>query len=195
MKIIFVIGISIFIFVIALGIIYFLPQKDKAPVMQNTELNKTESTVKLLDFSKINSEFLFSAKIPKGFEVEYIPQLKAINIYDPSLDRQTNIEKSQLYISFFKASKFLTLSTVDITRQDKAAIKGHEAILYEITKKDGVPNFAGQPIWRNFKHQALDIRLTSNSPSYFYSFAHTPDLQEKLFNDIMDSLVFMSQTD
>ena len=106
---------------------------------------------------------------------------------------QTNIEKSQVYISFFQASKFLTLSTVNITRQDKATVKEREAILYEITKKDGLPNFSGQPDWRNFKHHALDIRLTQDSPSYFYSFAFAPDLEEKIFNDIIDSLIFINQ--
>ena len=154
--------------------------------------NLEEDTVGVIvldDFSKINEEFSFSAEIPKELEVEYIPQLKAINIYTPTLQGDDNIEKSQLYISFFKASKFLTLSTVDITKQDKMIIKVYEAILYEITKKDGVPNFLGQPNWRNFKHQALDIRLTKDSPSYFYSFAYTPDLEEKVFNDIIDSIV------
>ena len=189
MKIAFVIAIVISIFLIVLGIIYFVPQKEKSPITKNIEINKTESAVKLLDFSKINEEFSFSAEIPKELEVEYIPQLKAINIYTPTLQGDDNIEKSQLYISFFKASKFLTLSTVDITKQDKMIIKGYEAILYEITKKDGVPNFLGQPNWRNFKHQALDIRLTKDSPSYFYSFAYTPDLEEKVFNDIIDSIV------
>ena len=192
MKIIFVISILIIIFLVVLGIIYFVPQNGKSPITQDVELNKTASVLKL-DFSQINSEFLFSAEIPKEFEVEYIPQLKAINIYNPTLQGENNIEKSQMYVSFFKANKFLTLNTVDITRQDKITIKGYEAILYEITKKDGVPNFSGQPGWRNVTHQALDIRLNQDSPSYFYSFSYTPDLEEKIFNEIIDSLIFLNQ--
>ena len=90
MKIIFTIGIIIITIGIAWGIIYFLPEKEGGLTVQNRETNIKESTVTLVDFSKINPEFLFSAKIPKEFEVEYIPQLKAVNIYNPSLDGQTN---------------------------------------------------------------------------------------------------------
>src|SRR3989338_5312056 len=193
MKTIFVIALLI----VAVGLISsigYLLFKDKTiPVELSDQAQEIDKVVKLIDFSEINSEFPFSAKIPKEFEAEYISELKAINIYNPALRGSNNIEKSQLYISFFKASRFLTLSTVDITKQDKMIIKGYEAILYEISKKDGVPNFAGQPGWRNFKHQALDIRLTKDSPSYFYSFAYVPDLGEKTFNSIIDSLVFMNQ--
>src|SRR3989344_4737496 len=188
MKTIFVIRIIIITLGIAWGIVYFIPEEEGS-IVQNRETRIKESAVTLVDFSKINSEFLFSAEIPKEFEAEYLPQLKAINIYNPALKGDNNIEKSQMYISFFRASRFLTLNTVDITRQDKIIIKGHEAILYEIIKKDGVPNFSGQPYWRNFKHKALDIRLTKDSPSYFYSFAYTPDLGEKVFNGITDSVV------
>ena len=108
------------------------------------------------------------------------------------MDKKTNIEKSQVYISFFQASKFLTLSTVDITKQDKITIKGREAILYEITKKAGAPNFSGQPDWRNFKHHALDIRHSNDNPSYFYSFAQNPNLSQKILDDFINSLVFIS---
>ncbi len=174
-----------------IGVGYFLSKEKITPVTTKTSGSETMNTVKLVDFSQINSEFLFSAEIPKELEVEYIPQLKAINIYNPSLTSQTSIEKSQLYISFFKANRFLTLNTVDITKQDKITIKEREAILYEITKKDGIPNFYGQPMWRNTKHEALDIRLTQTNPSYFYSFAQNPNLSQKIFDDVINSLIFI----
>ncbi|MBI3337535.1 MAG: hypothetical protein HY005_02850 [Candidatus Staskawiczbacteria bacterium] len=190
--------IIIIFFVVVIGFIggvgYFLLKDKVIPIKSLDQVQETNSVVKLIDFSKINPEFLFSAYIPKELEAEYVSQLKAINIYNPVLRGGNNIEKSQVYISFFKSSKFLTLSTVDITKQDKTMIKGHEAILYEITKKDGVPNFSGQPDWRNFTHKALDIRLTQNSPSYFYSFAYTPGLEERTFNDIINSLLFINRT-
>ena len=188
--------ISIFIILIivvstVIGVGYFLSKEKITSVTTKTPPSETINTAKLVDFSQINSEFLFSAKIPKELEVEYIPQLKAINIYNPSLTSQTNIEKSQLYISFFKANRFLTLNTVDITKQDKITIKEREAILYEITKKEGISNFYGQPMWRNAKHEALDIRLTKTNPSYFYSFAQNPNLSQKTFDDVINSLIFI----
>ncbi|MDO8660008.1 MAG: hypothetical protein Q7K54_05430 [Candidatus Parcubacteria bacterium] len=193
MKVTFIIVLLVVVIGLISGVGYLLFKDKVSSVKPIGQISETNDTIKLVDFSKINSEFLFLVKIPNEFETKYIPELKAINIYSPSSDGQTNIEKSQVYISFFKASKFLTLNTVDITRQDKMTIKGREAILYEITKKVRIPNFAGQPNWRNFKHQALDIRLTQDNPSYFYSFAFAPDLEEKIFNNIMDSLIFINQ--
>src|SRR3990167_4593270 len=141
MKIIFVITF----FVIAVGLLggvgYFLFKDKVTPIKLIDQVLETNDTIKLVDFFEINPEFLFLAEIPKEFEAEYVPQLKAINIYNPLLQGNNNIEKSQVYISFFKASKFLTLNTVNITKQEKTIIHGKEAILYEITKKDGVPNF------------------------------------------------------
>jgi len=203
MRIIFI----IIFFIIVLGLIssvsYFLFTKETmAPitqtVMERSGVNEMNTSLKLIDFSKINSEFLFSAEIPKEFEAEYVPQLRAINIYNPNLSEKNKIEKSQIYITFFKADGFLTLNTVEITQSNAAPIKGHEAILYEITKKPEVPNFSGQPSWRNFKHKAIDIRFSKNNPGPFYSFAYNTNLgtgssqasAEKIFNDFINSLVF-----
>ena len=194
MKIVFIAGGLVVILGVVAGTLYFLPKEKTRPIAQNLEADEIDASLVLVDFSKINPEFLFSAKIPKEFSVEYIPQLRAINVYNPLLAGENTREKSQVYISFFKAGRFLTLNTVDITRQDNMTIQGREAILYEITKKDGVPDFSGQPNWRNFKHQALDIRLTGDSPSYFYSFAYSPDLTEEMFNNIISSLVFTPET-
>ena len=187
----------IFFFVI-LGFVGYFFLRDKMisplPVMEPAAKPKqNDILVKSVDFSKINPPFLFSAKIPKEFKAEYIAQLKAINIYNPSLSGQNNIEKSQIYITYFSASRFLTLNTVDITQQDPIEVKGRQAILYEIAKKLGVPDFAGQPEWRNFKHKAIDIRFSSENPTYFYSFASNPDLSEKFFDDFINSLLFHNE--
>ncbi|MBI2049914.1 MAG: hypothetical protein HYT35_00440 [Candidatus Staskawiczbacteria bacterium] len=193
MRIIFIILFLIIVIGFVGSATYFLFEEKityTTPKTPKIQVNKIDNSVKLVDFYKVNPEFLFSAEIPKEFEVEYISKLKAINIYSANLPGENNIEKSQVYISFFKASKFLTLGTVEITQQDKITVKERQAILYEITKKDEASNFSGQPNWRNFKHKALDIRLTENSPSYFYSFAYNPNLSEEIFNNIIGSLVF-----
>ena len=119
MKIIFIIILFVIVIGIASNIFYFLFRNNTTPITQQVQVNEINNFSTLVDFSKINPEFLFSAEIPKEFEVEYISQLKAVNIYNPVLSRKNNIENSQLYISFFKASKFLTLHTVNITKQDK----------------------------------------------------------------------------
>lgn len=189
-KRIFIIVIFIIAIGLVIGMIYFLPKGNTSPLMQDAENKISEVFEKTIDFSEINQEFSFSAKIPKEFEVEYVSNVRAINIYNPSQTGDSNIEKSKIYVSFFKASKFLTLNTVEITQQDKVTVQGREAILYEITKKETVPNFTGQPTWRNVTHKAIDIRASQNSPSYFYSFAKNPDLSQKIFDDFINSLNF-----
>lgn len=190
MKIIFIVIVSVIIIGSIISVGYFLFEEKTVSITPQGEVSEISNDEKLVDFSRVNSEFLFSAKIPKEFEVEYVSSIRAINIYNPSQPGDSNIEKSQMYLSFFKASKFLTLGTVEITRQDKMTIQGREAILYEITKKEAVPIFSGQPSWRNIKHQAIDIRLTQDSPSYFYSFAQNPNLPQKMFDDFINSLSF-----
>jgi len=180
---------AVFIGIVLVGLLgfasyFFFVQRGSGPIMPEEKINK-------VDFSKVNSTFRFSGKIPAEFEMEYIPSLKATSIYDPRLPGENIKEKSQIYITSFEANRFLTLSTVSITQQDETLVKGHDAVLYEIAKKPGVPDFPGQPSWRNFKHTALDIRFTKNSPSVFYSFAYNPTLSESIFNDFIDSLVFL----
>ncbi len=197
MKIIFIIGIVLVITIaFAVGVFYFLlGEKINSGVTQTSKDDRKVSVASppiiRADFSDINPEFLFSAQIPVSLKLEYLPKRKAINIYNSALTGKDNLEKSQMYVSFFKANKFLTLNTVKITKQDKMTVQGHDAILYEITKKDGVPDFYGQPIWRNFKHEALDIRLSSESPTYFYSFAKNPSMDQKVFDDFVNSLIFI----
>ena len=173
----------------SLGYVFFWSKNEDAATPQK-EIIERQDQLESVDFSKINSTFRFSGQIPSEFEVEYIPQLKALSIYDPSLPGDSIRQKSQIYITSFEADRFLTLSTVEITQQDETLMKGHDAVLYEITKKPGVPDFRGQPSWRNFKHKAIDIRFTNNSPSLFYPFAYNPVLSESIFNDFIDSLVF-----
>jgi len=153
---------------------------------------KSEEVIdlKLIDFSKFNSSFQFSGAIPRDFDIEYIPQLKAISIYDSTLPGESIREKSQIYITYFEADRFLTLSTVDILQREEISVKGHDAIFYEIAKKPGVADFPQQPSWRNRQHKALDIRLTKSSPSLFYPLAYNPDLSEEIFNNFIDSLEF-----
>ncbi len=190
--------VAFFIVVVLFLAYYFLVAKKESNISPQTNVKQQENPIlenRVVDFRTINPEFLFSARLTDKFEVEYMPNVRAINIYDPALDGANSREKSQIYVSFFRASRFLTLPTVVITQQDKTNIQGREAILYEITKKESIADFSGQPSWRNFKHKALDIRLTKDSPSYFYSFASAPDLEEKIFKDIIGSLVFVDQAE
>ena len=52
-------------------------------------------------FSKFNSIFRFSADLPEGLEASYVPEIESVNISD------------KIFIRYFQANDFLTLSTVD----------------------------------------------------------------------------------
>ncbi len=167
------------------------PSTSQEKIDEKSEEKREESSdFKRIDFSQFNSSFKFAGTIPEKFEIEYIPQLKAVSIYDPTVLGESIREKSQIYITYFEASRFLTLSTVDILKREETSIKGHDVISYEIAKKTGVPDFPQQPSWRNKQHKALDIRFTKSSPSLFYPFAYNPYLSEEIFNDFIDSLEF-----
>ena len=186
-------GIIIFviaIFVLPLVFGYFFVSQNKDLIEKMISLNVDEDSLKLVDFAEINQQFNFEGQIPSKFEAEYVPQLKAINVYDPSLLGDSNIEKSQLYITYFNANSFLTLNTVDIIGAEKMTVLGKEAILYTIAKKLNVPDFLGQPSWRNLAHKALDIRVSTENPSIFYSFAYKPNLGKKSFDEFINSLTF-----
>ncbi len=182
----------------ALGYFLFL-KKDKVSspaeekIEGRSEVQEEESAdFKRIDFSEFNSSFRFSGNIPVKFEMEYIPQLKAISIYDATLPGDNIREKSQIYITYFESDRFLTLNTVDVLKREEILVNGHEAVLYEIAKKTEFPDFPQQPSWRNKKHKAIDIRLAKSSPSLFYPFAYSPDLTEEIFRDFINSLEFYS---
>jgi|SRR3989344_5047468 len=177
--------------VVVLGFLYVWSNGGMAPsqMAATEEMASVTNSVKRVDFSKVNPEFTFSADIPSNFKAEYLSQARAINIFDPAAQAQA----SQILLTFFKANDFLTLSTVTITRREKMSIQGREAVLYEIEKKPEAANFTGQPEWRNQKHIAIDVRLNENSPTYFYSFAYNPVMQEQIFNDMMNSIDFYEE--
>lgn len=155
-------------------------------VEQEIPKSDTQQTV---DFSTLQSIYALTGALPSTWKVEYIKTIEAINIFNPNLPG-TTLEQSQIFIRYFSANKFLTLSTVNILQREELTILGHSAVKYEIKKKDGVANFANQPIWRNQQHIVVDIRSTDNNPTTFYVFAKNPNLPEETFNTFLNSLQF-----
>lgn len=148
------------------------------------------SESKRIDFSNINNIYRFSGEIKDGWQIQFVPQTEAINIYDPGAQGSSNLEKSQIFIRYFEANDFLTLSAVDILSSDKTSINGHQAVNYEIIKKPGIADFAFQPSWRSRQHKLTDVRLSDNNPSVFYVISYNPFLDKKVFDSFIDSLIF-----
>lgn len=145
-------------------------------------------TISSLDIADLVGPFTFSAEIPIGWKAEAVPNIQAINIYDPNSPETDTLEKSQILIRHFNANTFLTLNTVTIFKQTKTTNKGRPTIIYDIEKKSGVANFSNQPSWRNERHFVTDIRQTDSNPSVFYVFSQRPSLDQKIFDHFLETL-------
>ena len=142
-----------------------------------------------IDFSRVHSTFRFTADIPASWQIEFVPEISAINIYNPTDEGETKREQSQLFIRFFEAHSFLTLPTVKILSREETTVSGHDAVRYAIEKKPAVAPFPHQPSWRNGVHRLVDIRLTPANPSLFYVFAANPSLDPDVFEAFLHSLL------
>jgi len=162
-------------------------RQTEAPSKASAEQAELDTRV---DFSQFDPLFRFSAEIPTSWEMEFVPQITSLNIYDPQDSSEGVREKSQIFIRYFEANRFLTLSTVNIGVRENTEVNGHDAVRYEITKKPGVADFPHQPSWRNSTHKLTDIRFTQNNPSLFYVFSYAPTLDAETFKDFIDSLIF-----
>lgn len=161
------------------------------PTPVNASLEPEEPVYTPVEFSSYGNDiYRFSANVSQDWKVEYVPATEAINIYDPSSTENSPLEQSQIFIRYFEASDFLTLSTVDILSRDQTDVNGHVAVRYEIQKKSGVANFTDQPLWRSGRHSLIDIRFVPSGRTYFYVFAYTPELPKETFDAFISSLQF-----
>ncbi|MBI1971346.1 MAG: hypothetical protein HYS52_00665 [Candidatus Wildermuthbacteria bacterium] len=163
----FAIGLIIVVGVI--GYVFFIQKEtDQTAPGQRLERETTE----YVEFSQLNPLFRFAARVPEQFEIG-----------------------SDLFITSFRASEFLTLETVTIYRREPTLVNGHDAVIYEIEKKADAPRFSGQPEWRNQRHTAIDVRLSKANPTIFYSFAFRPEIEQTVIDAFLDSLAFHNDRD
>ncbi|MBI2485254.1 M23 family metallopeptidase [Candidatus Uhrbacteria bacterium] len=129
-----------------------------------------------------------SFDLPAGWEVEWVPQLEAWNLFAMSGEGSAR-ERSQMFIRYFDASDFLTLSTVTIySAEDLKVGRGnYTARRYDIEKKPGVPDFPDQPAWRNERHIVTDFRDREGATRY-YVVAAAPGLDPKIYEEVLASV-------
>ncbi|MFH1866631.1 MAG: M23 family metallopeptidase [Patescibacteria group bacterium] len=133
-------------------------------------------------------DFNLSFRYPAWWSIEYVPQLKALNIFSLSGNGASR-ERSQIFIRFFDSDDFLTLETVDILDQQAGSYNDYLSITYRIVKKADVPDFANQPAWRNKEHRVTDLRV-SDGFSRFYVIAQNPELPDEQFEQFLNSISF-----
>jgi len=126
--------------------------------------------------------------IPEGWDVEYIPSIKALNLFTLS-GEGTARDRSQIFIRYFDAASFLTLPTVTIfeTNDIKIGKGNYTARRYDIEKKPGSPDFADQPKWRNLRHVVTDFRGKEGFTRYFVVAAN-PALDVEFYESILASM-------
>ena len=177
-------------FLIVSAVLVFLgagctnPEAQAPAVVESQETKALPSAAPdaRVDFSRHNSAYRFSAALPENLSKRYVPEITSIALSDGKAD--------QIFIRFFEASDFLTLTTVDIFERQETKIQSHAAVRYEIQKKSGMADFPFQPAWRNGRHKLIDIRYRAASPSYFYVFSYNPEYSQEKFESFVQSLRF-----
>jgi hypothetical protein len=127
-------------------------------------------------------------RVPEGMEVEYVPAIQSLNLYTVSGDG-TARDRSQIFIRFFDASQFLTLSTVTVhlTSDLTVGTGDYRARRYDIEKKPGVADFPEQPDWRNERHIVTDTRKADGQTRYFVV-AQNPELDTRIYEAFLESI-------
>lgn len=159
------------------------------PAATTSETN-SEPQTRSIYFGNLDATYKFSADVPVSWQVEYVAANDSINIYDPVITADSNLEKSVIFMRNFSANSFLTLQTVNILNRKEVEVRGHKAVRYEITKKPGVANFANQPLWRSRQHQLIDVRYANTNPSDFFVIAYNPTLADERFDEFIASIKF-----
>lgn len=133
--------------------------------------------------------FALEFDVPAGWDVEYIPSIKALNLYTLS-GEGTARERSQVLIRYFDASSFLTLSTVTIHSTEELTVGtgDYTARRYDIEKNIGVADFVDQPSWRNERHIVTDFRGADGFTRY-YVVAANPALDVTVYESLLASMV------
>lgn len=131
--------------------------------------------------------FPLAFTIPAGMEVEYVPAINALNLFSLA-GEGTARERSQIFIRFFDASDFLTLSTVTIHATEDLSVGAgdYRARRYDIEKKPDAADFPDQPSWRNARHTVTDFRDRDGQTRY-YVVAQRPGLSDEIYMALLES--------
>lgn len=160
----------------------------------NENKNNIYKTITSQSINQASSKFSFQSQIPNNWQAEAITSINAINIFDPTISGENNLEKSQIFIRFFEANSFLTLNTVTIYAKENTIINARPAVVYDIEKKSNVANFVSQPLWRSQRHIVTDIRTSDSNPTIFYVIAKSPNLDQEIYDNFLNNLNLTNNT-
>ncbi|MEK7620243.1 MAG: M23 family metallopeptidase [Patescibacteria group bacterium] len=143
-----------------------------------------------------SSEFIYDGwdsfsiefDVPAGWDIEYIPSIQSLNLYTLAGEGVAR-ERSQIFIRYFDASSFLTLSTVTIHSTEDLTVGTGDYVArqYDIEKNADVADFADQPSWRNERHIVTDFRSAEGYTRY-YVVAANPELDPEVYEEFLASM-------
>jgi murein DD-endopeptidase MepM/ murein hydrolase activator NlpD len=205
----YLVSAIIAIVITGVGFLLFRSQPAEAPLINiddttidvEIETNASEvagekatSSFTTASVAGLDTNISFNALIPTGWQAEAVSSSEALSIFDPAAPGDTSLEQSRIFVKYFKASSFLTLTTVNILSQAELTISDRLAVTYVIEKKNGANNFAAQPTWRNLEHRVTDIRSTNASPTTYFVFAKAPGVSDAVFDTFLNSVQFTLET-
>ena len=94
----------------------------ECPVLPSEKIIDPGQIVVAKEIPSAHLAYTFRAQIPSHWQVEAVPEIEALNFFDPGAAGENNLEKSQIFVRYFRASSFLTLSTVIIHSKTKTEI-------------------------------------------------------------------------
>lgn len=187
------------IVVLTLGVVLAVQIRTKnsttSPIASSTEtaaevtVPKKVETKNRTDLAQYNAVYQLAAELETGWQVSYVAPTEAIALF-PTGANTNSLDAAQIFIRQFEANDFLTLSTVNVISREQTTVGAHAAVRYEIEKKSDVAQFANQPAWRSNKHQLIDIRFSTKSPTTFFVVAYDPALGAEKFNAFIAGLKF-----
>lgn len=181
----------IIIAVIIIVVVFIFSQSSEDITNENVASGEGRASGEVKEnggYKPVTTDFDFTVPILEEWQV--VSTSKSLNFYDSLAEGETSLDKSQIFVTYFNANDFQTLTTVNILSREEHEVVGRPAVTYLIRKKDGVKDFANQPSWRNVTHKITNIRLSDSNPSTFYVFAKKPDLSEAEFQKFLNALEF-----
>lgn len=128
-------------------------------------------------------------KIPAGWEVEYVPGLRALNIFSLAGDGSAR-ERSGILITFQDQVNFGLPYAFEVLQSKDASILGVdvEAKNYNVDLRRGYFLSSAEPAWRRAGHVITQIRRGDGGSERYYNIAVSPNLDLALYSKLLQSI-------
>lgn len=188
--------IVLFLAIVAGGAYLYFKQPDISADNSPIETVQTQPTAQTNDdyldfnFSRLNKNYLFSAKIPKTWRGEMTKKDEGINVFNPDSIETNSIDKSQIYVGAKQALDFSDPVGFNVLSSRDLKINEQSAKEYQVTLKNQPTASANQPSWRVQNHSVTVVKVPVGRTFWFYSFVKRPDLPDEVFQKFLKSLNF-----